>query len=473
MPLLWAWRPLTRPRDAALVGLCFGLAYYGVALGWSRHLGWAAWLGLVPLNAVCFVLVGAFLAPFTKRGVRSPWLIAALWVVFEGLRNRWVFGGMPWAEAGLALHDLPWGRALATWGGIPLVSFVIVAVNGWLLELVEAVVTHRRTLVPLGSLAAVVLVVVAASVFRPDPAVTGHIRYALLQGDDQDRELTVEEQVAGYQTEQHFALAERLRGRYDLVVFPESALERDPERDPALRARLVDLAARLDATVLVNARTAAPDGGLYNANLAYDPDGTLQGQYAKRHLVPFGEYVPYRKWLDWISAFSALDRVSFDYTAGDDRTVFRAGGHPFETVICYESAYPELTRQAARDGAELLVVTTSNRSFGRSGLSAQHVALGQMRAAETGRPVLHAAISGISAVIDADGRVVRHTGLFEREIVEGRLATTSGTTPFVRFGDWVVAGCLLGIVGTAVYAQRRWVRSERAGSEGPPVAPVD
>jgi apolipoprotein N-acyltransferase len=87
--------------------------------------------------------------------------------------------------------------------------------------------------------------------------------------------------------------------------------------------------------------------------------------------------------------------------------------------------------------------------------------------------VLHAAISGISAVIDADGRVVRHTGLFEREIVEGRLATTSGTTPFVRFGDWVVAGCLLGVLGTAGFAQRRWVRSGRTGSESPPVAPVD
>ncbi len=192
---------------------------------------------------------------------------------------------------------------------------------------------------------------------------------------------------------------------------------------------------------MVNARTAAPDGGLYNANLVYDPGGKLQGQYAKRHLVPFGEYIPYRSLLDWIPE---LDHVSFDYTPGRSRTQFRAGGHPFESVICYESAYPQYTRDAARDGAEFLVVSTSNRSFGRSGLSAQHVALSQMRAAETGRPVLHAAISGISAVVDADGRVLQRSELFEKTVTDGTIATTTGTTPYVRFGDWFVAACRLG-----------------------------
>ena len=390
----------------------------------------------------------------------SPWLIAALWVVCEGLRNRWVLGGMPWAEAGLALHGTQWGRALATWGGIPLASFVIVAVNGWLLELIRAIGSRRRTVAPAVSLVAIVVLVAAASAFRPEPTVTGRLRYALIQGDDLDRELTVQEQIDNLHTEQHFALADQLQGKYDLVVFPESALERDPERDPALRRRITDLAERLGATVVVNARTAAPGGGLYNANLAYTRNGRLQGQYAKRHLVPFGEYVPYRRYVDWVSAFSALDRVSYDYTPGKGSTVFNAGGHPFETVICYESAYPEYTRDAARDGAELMVVSTSNRSFGRSGLSAQHVALGQMRAAETGRPVLHAAISGISAIVDAEGRVLDRTELFESTVTEGRIATTTGTTPFVRFGDWVLAACLVGLVVTAVVAQRRWLRRD-------------
>lgn len=434
-------------------------------------------------NAAFPTAMGALLGAYTRRGVRSPWLVAALWVVFEGLRARFPLGGLPWAEVGLVLHDQSWGRALATWGGIPLASFVIVAVNGWLLELGIAAARRRRHLwVPAAALGTIVVVVAAATALRPTPQATGHVTYALLQGNDQNRDLTDEEEANDYLTRAHFALAEQLDGRYDLVVFPESAFERDPQRNPDLRDEVVDLAARLDATIVVNARTAAPDDGLYNANLVYRPDGTLAGQYAKRHLVPFGEYVPFRSWLERIPGVAgALDQVSFDYTAGDRRKAFTAGGHRFETVICFESAFAAPARDAARDGAEFLVVSTNNRSYRRSGLSAQHVALSQMRAAETGRPVLHAAISGISAVIDADGRVRDRTELFAQAITEGRITTTTGTTPFVRLGDWVLALCLVGVVATAIVAQRRWVRGGAGGPEGvgaspertPRDAPVD
>ncbi|MFM8302945.1 MAG: apolipoprotein N-acyltransferase [Actinomycetota bacterium] len=457
VPLVWAWRRTTW-RDGAVNGYAFGLVYFAITLGWSRHFGFLAFVALVLANAVAFLIVGGLVGAFSRRGLHSPWLVAAVWVVGEGLRNRVVLGGMPWGEAGLALHGVPWGRAVATWGGIPLVSFLIVAWNGWVLDLGRAAADRRRALVPLGALAAVLLVGVGASVLRPESRATGTLRYALLQADTLDRELTAAEQMSNYQTEQHFALADRLRGRYDLVVFPESALERDPERDPVLRRRIVALADRLGATVVVNARTAAPGGGLYNANLVYDPGGTLQGEYAKRHLVPFGEYVPLRGLLDWIPQ---LGRVSYDYTPGRSPTRFRAGGHPFETVICYESAYPRYSRDAVGRGAELLVVSTSNRSFGRSGLSAQHVALSQMRAAETGRPVLHAAVSGATAVIDPDGRVRQRSALFERAITRGTVTTTAGTTPSVRLGDWVLAACLVGLVAGAVVARRRGPSPDR------------
>jgi apolipoprotein N-acyltransferase len=456
VPLLWAWRGAST-RDGAWYGFAFGLAYFGIVFAWARYFGVVAIMPFVLANAAYPAAAGALLGAYTRRGVRSPWLVAAVWVVFEGLRARWPLGGLPWAEVGMTLHDWSWGRALATWGGIPLASFLVVAANGWLLELGIALSTRRRARVPALSLVAVVLVVVAAAGLRPEPTTSGRVRFALLQGNDQNRDLTPEEQASDYLTRAHFALADTLHGRYDLVVFPESALERDPERTPALRDEIVALADRLDATVAVNARTAAPDDGLYNANLVYDPGGALQGEYAKRHLVPFGEYVPFRSVLEHIPVVGpALDQVWFDYTAGDTRRAFRAGGHRFETVICFESAFPATTRDAARDGAEFIVVSTNNRSYRRSGLSAQHVALSQMRAAETGRPVLHAAISGISAVIDADGRVLDRTELFEKTITEGRIATTTGTTPFVRLGDWVLAACVLALIVTAWVAQRRW-----------------
>src|SRR5207247_751339 len=105
-----------------------------------------------------------------------------------------------------------------------------------------------------------------------------------------------------------------------------------------------------------NARTPAPSEGVYNADLAYRPDGTLEGIYAKQHLVPFGEYVPLR---DELSFIGELQQIPYDYTKGDHRVMFRVAGHPFGTVICFESAFAPLVRGYVRDGAQLIVVTTN------------------------------------------------------------------------------------------------------------------
>jgi len=456
VPLFWLWRAAP-PREAALIGFVFGVGYYGALLEWTRYFGVVAIVPLVAAVAAFIALTGLLVAAFAQRGMRSPWLTAAIWVLVEGLKDRFPLGGLPWGDLGVSLHDVPAARALASFGGVPLVSFAVVACNALVLD---AVVGARRSdprrfaraAVALGLL---VVITLTADVTRYDPPVTGRIHFALLQGNDQNRELTQREVADQYLTRKHLRLAAKLHGRYDLIVFPESALENDPERDPTLRAELVDVAAAHDAVVLANARTEAPDGGLYNANLAYDPSGHLQGIYAKQHLVPFGEYVP---WRDQLSFIGELKQVPYDYERGHTRRLFRAAGHPFATVICFESAFGPLVRDFVRAGAEAIVVTTNNRSYRRSALSAQHLAFSQMRAAETGRPVLHASISGITGVVDADGDVRDTSELFVNKITTGTIATRSGETPYVRFGEWVLllcaAGCVIAAAGAAWRTRR-------------------
>jgi apolipoprotein N-acyltransferase len=142
--------------------------------------------------------------------------------------------------------------------------------------------------------------------------------------------------------------------------------------------------------------------------------------------------------------------------------MFRVAGHPLGSVICFESAFGPLVRDYVRDGAQLIVVSTNNRSYQRSGNTEQHLALGQMRAAETGRAVLQASVSGISAVIDPDGSVHDRTKLFESAVVTAAVPTSTGETLYVRFGDWVVLLSALALVAVTVVAVRRPVTTPEA-----------
>jgi len=465
VPLCWAWRDAS-PRDAAICGGVFGVVYFAIVLDWARYFGLIAIVPLVLVSALFPAATGALLGCFRERRVCSPVLVAAVWVVFEGLRGRWPLGGLPFGEVGLALHDATWARALATWGGVTLVTFVVVFVNATLVEVGVAVgewrhgrsEAGRRSVHLAASLGIAVVLVLLAVGLRPETEPTGGLRFALLQGNDQNRDLTHRQLDHDYLTRRHLALADTLRGPYDLIVFPESALDHDPVRDVELRAELTSVGRRHDAVVVANAQTRSRDGGVLNANLVYNPNGAPQGRYAKQHLVPFGEYVPLRSLLGFLDP---LDRVPVDFERGSGPRRFVAGGHRFETVICYESAFAPQVRDAVRDGAEFLVVSTNNRSYRRSGLSAQHVAMSQMRAAETGRPILHASISGITAVVDADGRVRQRSRLFVNQVTSGTIQTRSGSTPYLEFGEWVLAGCLLGVAGAAIVAQRRDGREGR------------
>jgi apolipoprotein N-acyltransferase len=462
VPLLWAWRG-AGPARAALYGFVFGAVFLGILLYWIWYFGAYAYVPLIAACAAYSALTGALVGWLGRCGLASPWLVGAAWVVPEALRGRFPLGGFPWGDLGAALHDVPAARALASWGGVALVSYLVVVVNALVLDLALAARAGRRSALRDSAVAAVgVVALVAVAVgLRIEPDPTGHLRVALLQGNDRNRDLTVAERNT-FLPESHLALGEGLTGSYDLIVFPESALgDLDPQVDRTLQARIVGLAEAHDADVLVNAlvEVPGPDDRIWNMNLLYEPDGTLQGRYAKEHLVPFGEYVPLRSHLGFIKA---LERVPRDFKPGDERVLFDVRGHQVASVICFESAFAPLVRDFVRDGAEVVVVSTNNRSYRRSSNAAQHLAVSQMRAAETGRPVLQASVSGISGVIDASGDVLETSRLFHNRTLSAVVTTMTGETPYVRFGDWVVWGSAVALVVAAVVGRRRLLRVEPA-----------
>jgi apolipoprotein N-acyltransferase len=440
----------------AACGAVAGLAFFGVMLTWTWYFGVIAYVPFVVFLSGWWALAGAVVGWLDHRGLASVPVVAAVWVLAEAGRSRVPFGGFSWGEVGYAFHDLTPGRSLAAWGGVALASLAAVSVNGLV---ADAVSGHRRR--ALTRLTAVGVAVLAAQALLPATTTTGRLRVALVQGNDKNRELTAAEVAARYLPSNHLRLAESIRQPVDLLVLPESTLDADPRTDAFLDESLTALAARLDAVVLAGGNTEAPGGRIYNTTFMYTAQGRAPLVYRKRHLVPFGEYVPWRKALSFIEE---LEQIPRDFAPGRQATLFPvgatgAGGGPEEVevgaLICFDSAFGPLVRGYAREGAGAILVSTNNRSYRRSANSAQHLAMSQWRAAETGRPILHAAISGLSGIIDHRGDLRSRTSLFEPTVLRGEVETTSGRTPYVAVGEWAVglAGILAG--GAAWRARRR------------------
>lgn len=440
----------------AACGGVAGVAFFGVLVSWTWFFGAVAYLPFVLFLSSWWVLAGALVGWLDSHRVAAAPVVGGVWVLVEAGRGRWPFGGFAWGEVGSAFHDLPVARSVAAWGGVLLVSFAAVTLNRLALDAGLAWRARRARVARRSGAGAAALFagVAAAHLLLPSLTPTGALRVALVQGNDKNRDLTPAEVANRYLLRNHLRLAEGIEGPVDLVVFPESSLDADPRRDPFLDEALTGGARRHDAAVLAGGNTEAPEGRLYNTAFLFRPSGREPAIYRKQHLVPFGEFVPWRGALSFIDALEAVPR---DYAPGAGGTLFRVAGRRIGILICFESAFGPLARSYARNGAGAIVVMTNNRSFRRSPNSAQHLALGQMRAAETGRPVLHAGISGITGVIDASGRLRAKTSLFEPTVLLGEVTTTSGRTPYVALGEWALglAATLLAGAGAQALARAR------------------
>jgi apolipoprotein N-acyltransferase len=271
--------------------------------------------------------------------------------------------------------------------------------------------------------------------------------------------------------------------RPDLVVWGESSVGRDPASYPGDLAELAATARAVGAPLLVNVdarRAQAPSGGaaqpaplsgagggtgtgIYKTSLLVGPDGP-EGSYDKMRLVPFGEYVPLRPLFGWVTRFTAA--AAQDRRRGARLEVLRAGAVTVGPVICFESAFPDLPRALAARGADLVVVQSATTTFQRTWGPDQHASLAAVRAVESGRPVVQAAISGVSAAFDADGRRLAWypTGWRGAAVIAVPLAR--GETPYDRWRDWLPRACC-GLLGLAALAALTAARSGRGGRPGP------
>jgi len=383
-------------------------------------------------------------------------VVPSYWLVIEWIRSWQGFGG-PWALLGASQWQHPAVLGLAAVGGVWLVSFAIVAANTGIVILLTA---GRAPIRALGAAAAAVVIAAGPAAFALTPPPPHPARFVTL---------TLVQPGIQHNPRIRVNASERLSaglGRLhpDLVVWGESSIASDLRKDPRLLARLKALSAANGAQILANQDSQSPAGKTKVAVLV-GPHGIV-ATYTKTRLVPFGEYIPFRQQLGWLTKISRAAPTNMIPGSGAkviQMTARNGQRIPIGVLICFESAFPDMSRVVARRGAQLIVYQTSDSTFQGSWAPAQHASLGALRAAETGRPVVQAALTGVSAAYDAQGRLLASMSTAQRGRLTVRVGLEPGTalTPFDRYGD-VVPWTAIGIALLAAVAGfRTWRRRVR------------
>ncbi len=426
------------PRMGMLLGSVYGLVFFGGLMWWLIRLELIA-LILVPVQAAFLAAYGWWLG---RHHQRSPaaWLGLAVggWALLELVRYHFPVGGLEWGAVGYALSDQAWARAGARIVGTSGWTVLVVAVAG--IGALAWSGAWRRWM--LGILSLPVLVVAAAWV--PAQFVQydfgAPYRVAIVQGSTPCpfEHCSPNERLRTF--EQHLELTKTIEpGSADLVVWSEGSTgstNADPVQNPEIGTAISEQARRIGTWVLVGSDRPISDAEWVNTNVVFDPDGEIVGEYRKQHPVPFGEYVPLRPVFGLIPA---TRRVPRDMVPGDGPVVFDLVDYALGSVISFEGGFSRYARAHVGEGAHVMVVATNEGSYGIAPTADQFIGMTRMRAAENQRPLIHAAVTGRSVVIDHEGEIVSElSGLGTREIIRGEFQPRGTTTWFTRLGDWVM-----------------------------------
>jgi apolipoprotein N-acyltransferase len=436
---IWSVRGQS-PRRAALIGAAFGAAFMHVLIFWMRVVGYDAWLALSWFMTLYYVGLAVGLAAVSRLRLWPLWS-GLVWLAVEVIRGSWPMGGFTWGKVEFAVVDTPVERWLP-WLGANGTGLLVVWASALLLWC--ALEVRERPRVAAGALAGAIGVLVVPLALPTAEADDGTLDVAIVQGNVPgrgDQLLAHHEEVTRSQielTEQLAADVDAGRQRApDFVVWPENSTAVDPFEDDEVREGILGAAARVGRPVLVGAMVDAPaDDQVLNQGVVVDPVRGPGDRYTKRHPVPFGEYIPYRDTI-FTSNFGKLEMIPRDMLSGTRTSPLRIDGTRIADAICFDVAYDDAIGEQVRGGAELLVVQTSNALFIHTGQIEQQFQITRMRALETGRYVVIAAVNGRSGVIGPDGDVVATIPTRTRTVLVSEVGLSTDVTWGVRLGPWI------------------------------------
>jgi apolipoprotein N-acyltransferase len=446
----------TSPKKAFSLGWVSGFIFFLGTVYWVVHSMY--FYGGVPLGVgiLVMILLSSYLALFTAlfclcyaltdgygRSMRLV-LIPSVWVAFEYLRGQ-LFTGFPWVLLGYSQADLLSVIQIADITGVWGVSFLVMTVNRFIFQLVEGPVTARGFRLYLKETILTAALLLATLVYgiikmdRLDSQISDWpaLKVGVAQGNI-DQSVKWDPAHRKKAVETYTGLTDKaIKEGAGLVVWPETAvpfyLETDKELGPVVR-KLPEETGSYLLTGSPSYSYNLSTGEFESFNSAYliEPGGGFSERYDKVHLVPFGEYVPLKRFLP----FEKLVAGVGDFIPGPGYLPLRFNGQGIGILICYEAIFPEISRSFVKRGATLLANLTNDAWFGDTSAPYQHFEMALFRAVENRVFLVRSANTGISAIVDPAGRVKVKSGLFKEEILTGEVRLRQGPAGFyTRYGD--------------------------------------
>lgn len=478
LPLLIAVRDLKFGQSFRL-GLLSGLVHYLTLLYWLSYTmktyGHLPVYLCVPVLflfsfylALYIALFSGMLSRISSGPLFSFFMIPVLWVSIEYVRS-FLFTGFPWELIAYSqyksLHIIQVSDILGSYG----ISFLIAMSNaavfiGFLY--VKDTQRHEKK-IPIRHVAISLLVFIFVlagfwyygkiRIENTDSAVSDSagITISVIQGNISQSEKW--DPAFQYATVKKYLNLSRSveADKPDLVVWPETAAPFYFLYDTGLTKKVQNGVAETGAGFLIGSPSFIPDGNnieFYNSAYMLGPDGKVTGKYDKVHLVPFGEYVPLKRWLPFLGKM--VEQVG-DFSSGKKGSTVGLNGHSIGVLICYELIFPYLSRAEVINGAGLLVNMTNDAWYGRTSAPYQHFSMAVFRAVENRRALVRAANTGISGFIDPAGRIKGQTPLFEDAVMTKRVPVLKELTFYTRFGDVFALACLAAAISAFLVKSRK------------------
>ena len=457
---------LLSSKKSFLSGFIFGCVAYGVILLGIQSIGLEAW---IPLTFLMGLMYGVFSKLFsylnTKSGNNFYVLLAAL-AVFDLIRAYFPFGGFPWGFPSTVLLTGPIDSPLffevpltfrnfgPTGSSLLLQSLPLVIALG-----VFSKSKPKNYLKDYSIFLLIIFTIFISNYVVNDyqytQLETSELNITIVQGNSPcpgAKNRCSNERQKIYDS--HLAQTQSLEGNFDLVVWPESStgFNNDPGVHSRVQNDVSTQALRLDSYFLIGGDRPVQKEYFENYGIFINREGEIVDQYLKQHPVPFGEYIPFRKYLDWIPPLALVPR---DMIRGDGQKIFMVNDTKISTVISFEGSFQRYIRNSVLDGAELVVILTNQASYGESGMSDQFILMSRANAISNDRPIVHAAITGKSAFIDHNGKVISKTELFETTTLNEKLEVKQTKTPYSKYGNYL--NYIFIIFGVFIFA-RRFIR---------------